>query len=284
MDAAESVQGAKGTGWTADQIAIVVVNYFLMLELERRGERIVKADLYKRLAPEVGRSAKSIEWKLRNVSAVLEEIGIPWIPGLLPAHNYQDALVEAVGAQVSLHPQLLADPTATKPRFTTAGVPVLVDPPAFSDSDRDERPTALGRLVRKYDPAERDELNRSLGRAGEQMVIEFERNRLAKAGRDDLASKVRWVSALDGDHLGYDIRSFECDGQESLMEVKTTNGHARTRFWLSANQCEVASSNPDTYRIRRIYHFGNGAQMFDIKPPLEASLLLKADKYVVVPR
>jgi Domain of unknown function (DUF3883) len=40
------------------------------------------------------------------------------------------------------------------------------------------------------------------------------------------------------------------------MEIKTTNGHARTRFWLSSNQCEVAASNPDTYRIRRIYQIG----------------------------
>jgi hypothetical protein len=255
-----------------------------VLERERQGERIVKAELYKRLAPEVGRSAKSIEWKLRNVSAVLEELGIAWIPGLLPAHNYQDALVDAVGAQLGANPQLLTDPAVAKPRFAAAEMPVLVDPPAFANSDRDERPEALRRLVSRYDPAERDELNRSLGRAGERMVVEFERERLWRAGHDDLAAKVRWVSDLDGDHLGYDVRSFEPNGEERLMEIKTTNGHARTRFWLSANQCEVAASNPDTYRVRRIYHFRNGARMFDVKPPLEVGLLLKADKYVVVPR
>ncbi|MBR0913865.1 DUF3883 domain-containing protein [Bradyrhizobium japonicum] len=253
-----------------------------MLDRERQGERIVKAEIYRRLGSEIGRSTKSIEWKLRNVSAVLEEIGVPWLPGLLPAHNYQDALVEAVGEQVGLHPQLLMDPAASQPRFTAAGMPMLVDQPTFKNSD--ERPEALRRLVIRYDPAERDELNRSLGRAGERMVIEFERQRLRRAGRDDLATKVRWVSDLDGDHLGYDVKSFEADGEERLMEVKTTNGHARTRFWLSANQCEVAASNPDTYRVRRIYHFRNGAQMFDVKPPLDASLLIKADKYVVVPR
>ncbi len=276
--------GKIGSDWTTDQVAVVVANYFLMLERERRGEPIVKAELYRRLASEVGRSTKSIEWKLRNVSAVLEEIGIPWIPGLLPAHNFQDALVEAVGSQVALHPQLLTDPAASKPRFTDAGMPVLVDPPAFSNSDRDERPELLRRLVRRYDPAERDELNRSLGRAGERMIVEFERLRLRRVGRDDLAAKVRWVSDLDGDHLGYDVRSFEVDGEERLMEVKTTSGHARTRFWLSANQCDVAASNPETYRVRRVYHFRNGAQMFDVKPPLESGLLMKPDKYVVVPR
>ncbi|MGL4264183.1 MAG: hypothetical protein ACRCV5_21695 [Afipia sp.] len=86
---ADEEPGAKGSNWTTDQVAIVVANYFEMLDRDRQGIKIVKAELYKRLAPEVGRSIKSVEWKLRNVSAVLEQIGIPWIPGLLPAHNYQ---------------------------------------------------------------------------------------------------------------------------------------------------------------------------------------------------
>lgn len=164
-------------------------------------------------------------------------------------------MVEAVGSQVALHPQLLTEADASKPRFTDVGMPVLVDPPAFSVSDRDERP-ALQRLVSRYDPAERDELNRSFGHAGEQMVIEFEQQRLWRAGRDDLGAKVRWISDLDGDHLGYDVRSFEL----------------RAHAVLAVRQ---------SMRIRRVepqhlsgaagYHFRNGAQMFDIKSPLEVS-------------
>jgi hypothetical protein len=42
-------------------------------------------------------------------------------------------------------------------------------------------------LFGKYDPAARDELNRSLGRAGEEMVFKFEYDRLCQAGRRDLA-------------------------------------------------------------------------------------------------
>jgi len=191
-----------------------------------------------------------------NVSAVLEELGIAWMPGLMPAHNYQDSLVEAVEVQLTMHAEILRDPetvrpffkdpTSLRPRLTSAGEPILVPPPAFLNSDTQNRPPALHRLVGKYDPAARDELNRSLGRAGEEMVVEFERNRLRRAGRDDLAEDVRWVSDRDGDHLGYDIRSFEIDGQDRLLEVKTTNGRARTRFWLSNNQCDVAARNPDT--------------------------------------
>lgn len=284
MDAEGAGRGAKGADWSAEQVAIVVANYFLMLVQERAGDKVNKADLYRRLAPEVGRSEKSIEWKLRNVSAVLDELGIAWISGLLPAQNYQDALVEAVEAQLGLHPKVLTDPVSVEPRFTSAAGPVLVPPPAFLNSDLQDRHPAVRRLVGKYDPAARDELNRSLGRAGEEMVLKFEYDRLCRAGRRDLAKEMDWPADRGEDHRGYDIRSFESDGEERLLEIKTTNGHARTRFWLSRIQCEVATQNPSTYRVRRVFHFRNGAEMFDIKPPLDAGLRLIPDKYVAVPR
>lgn len=183
MDAEGAGRGAKGADGTAEQVAIVVANYFLMLVQERAGDKVNKADLYRRLAPEVGRSEKSIEWKLRNVSAVLDELGIAWISGLFPAHNYQGALVEAVEAQLGLHPKVLTDPVSVEPRFTSAAGPVLVPPPAFLNSDLQDRHPALRRLVGKYDPAARDELDRSLGRAGEEMVLKFEYDRLCRAGR-----------------------------------------------------------------------------------------------------
>lgn len=151
VDAESASSGAKGTDWTADQVVVVVANYFLMLGQERAGAKLNKADLYRRVAREVGRSVKSIEWKLRNVSAVLEKLGIAWIPGLVPAHNHQDALVEAVGVQLGLHPEILKDPASVKPRFTSASQPVLVDPPAFLNSDPDDQPRSAapaGREVR----------------------------------------------------------------------------------------------------------------------------------------
>jgi hypothetical protein len=45
VDAKGAAPGAKGTDWTAEQVAIVVANYFLMLERERAGDKINKADL-----------------------------------------------------------------------------------------------------------------------------------------------------------------------------------------------------------------------------------------------
>jgi hypothetical protein len=44
-----------------------------------------------------------------------------------------------------------------------------------------------------------DARNRELGKAGERFVVAFECDRLRRAGREDLANDVRWVSDLDGD-------------------------------------------------------------------------------------
>ena len=79
-------------------------------------------------------------------------------------------------------------------------------------------------VARKFDVAERDARNRALGRAGEERVLAHERAMLVGAGRADLAHQIRWVSEFDGDGAGYDIRSFEPDGGERLIEVKSPNG------------------------------------------------------------
>ena len=105
-----------------------------------------------------------------------------------------------------------------------------------------DRPWQLERLVRKFDPVERDLRNRSLGRAGEEFVLEIEKKKLEKFQRPDLLKKIRWVSAEEGDGAGYDILSFEPDGRERLIEVKTTNGAARTPFFLSENERQRACS------------------------------------------
>jgi len=64
------------------------------------------------------------------------------------------------------------------------------------------RPRQLDRLIKKFDPVERDFRNRLLGKAGEEFVLEEERKKLSDVERPDLAGKVRWVSMEDGDGAG----------------------------------------------------------------------------------
>jgi hypothetical protein len=279
----ETAKYISGTPWTEREVTALVESYFRMLALERSGKAYSKAANRRQLMATVHRSEGSIERKFQNVSAVLDELGAEWINGYKPLAHYQDALVAAVERNVSNTPDFLY-PTipATQP-LTLHEDAIFVAPPsavAFGKA----LPPAVQRLVGKFDPAERDARNRELGKAGEKFVVEFERDRLRRSGREDLAENVRWVSDLDGDGYGYDVRTFEPDGEERLLEVKTTCGHERTPFWLTRREVDVAEERTDIYRIRRVFHFRNNAQMFQIAPPLNDALLMTPSTYTAEPR
>ncbi len=135
-------------------------------------------------------------------------------------------------------------------------------------------PDRLRRLIRKFDPVERDHRNRSLGNAGEQFVVDLERCLLTEADRADLARRVRWVAADDGDGADFDVQSFNTEGIRRLIEVKTTNGSARTPFFLTSNEFEVATAHPSEWQIYRVHLFSRGPRVFTIEPPLENAVKL----------
>ena len=82
--------------------------------------------------------------------------------------------------------------------------------------------------------------NRSLGNAGEDFAVRFERERLIATGASRLADRVERVSVTKGDGLGYDVLSFEESGKERLIEVKTTSYDAATAFLVTRNEVAVS--------------------------------------------
>ena len=260
----------------------MVDSYFRMLAWERAHVPYSKAENQRQLMTTVHRSQGSIERKLQNISAVLDVLGAQWINGYKPLAHYQDAMLAAVERSLGREPGFLYLASADTQPLSLNDKAILVPPPPF-DADEPLTP-AVRRLVGKFDPAERDARNRELGKAGERFVVELERSRLRRAGRDDLADDVRRVSDLDGDGFGYDVRSFETDGQERLLEIKTTCGHERTAFWLTRREVDIAAEKSGSYRIRRVYHFCNGALMFEIAPPLEEGLLMSAATFLAAPK
>lgn len=95
----------------------------------------------------------------------------------------------------------------------------------------------------------------------------------------DLANKIRWIADEDGDGAGYGVLSFDPAGSERLLEVKTTNGSARTPFFLSRNECAVADEHPDRWRLYRVHLFATGPRVFTLAPPLQAALKLTAETW-----
>lgn len=128
----------------------------------------------------------------------------------------------------------------------------------------------MAKIGRKCDVAARDARNRALGQAGEERELAHERARLKQAGRADLARKVCWTSVEDGDGYGYDIASFDADGADRLLEVKTTNGWERTPFHLTRNEIAVAEDRRDHWHLVRVWDFARNPRAFELRPPLEA--------------
>ena len=112
----------------------------------------------------------------------------------------------------------------------------------------------------KMDYVARQKENSRLGKAGERWVLECEKKRLKAAGRNDLAKKVDWVANED-DSKGYDILSFDEDGTEFYIEVKTTNYGINTPFYISAFELAFSHENPEKYRLYRVYDFLTSAKI-----------------------
>ena len=69
-------------------------------------------------------------------------------------------------------------------------------------------------------------------------------------------------AALLHDVAGYDVLSFDPTGRERLLEVKTTNGSARTPFFLSRNECQLAVERPGDWCVYRVHLFAQGPLIF----------------------
>jgi hypothetical protein len=189
----------------------------------------------------------------------------------------QNAIFDAIDRYLTKHPAVL-EPATVVPPPSPAPAEIFVPTPTLTVPSGPV-PERLRRLVQKFDPVERDHRNRSLGKAGEAFVVDVERRQLAEADRPDLSRKVRWTAAEDGDGAGYDVLSFDRAGAERLIEVKTTNGSARTPFFLSRNECDLATERPADWRIYRVHLFAKGPRIFTIAPPLENSVKLTTETW-----
>jgi len=266
-----------GGDWTDAENDQIVADYFDMLADELAGRPFNKAAhnraLQKRLP---GRSHKSIEFKHRNISAVMQLLNQPWILGYLPAHAFQVRLIDAVLGRLGRErtPYRGSSPGAQEAQALFFQPP----PPPLNRPLLD--PIRTEAIARRFDPAEADARNRELGRAGEALVLAHERHALAAAGRSDLAVQVRWTSQEDGDGAGYDIASFTPEGRPRLVEVKTTNGWERSAFHISRNELDVANDNRESWRLVRVWNFAREPRAFELAPPLDAHVRLTPTSFL----
>ena len=90
-----------------------------------------------------------------------------------------------------------------------------------------------------------------VGKLGEEIVFEFEKNKLVKENRQDLADRLNWHRDDAGNRTpGWDITSFNKDGQEIYIEVKASEGQKISDVELTINEWIQAEKNIESNQYK----------------------------------
>jgi hypothetical protein len=274
-------------GWSKSEVDLAIADYMSMLSAELLGQTYNKTAHRNALIPLLNnRPPGAVERKHQNVSAVLIEFGLPYISGYKPLGNYQALLLERVADYLSSNPRVIqvVGNSVEKP---AEPVPVssyldrVDEPPKPEDYTypmvRERKGTPSSPVKINY--LEREARNASLGKAGELFVVEFEKTRLVHSGKEQLAERIEHVSVLYGDGLGYDVRSFEKNGTDRLIEVKTTAGGKQTPFFVSRNELQVSREQERSYHLYRVFGFRKDPRLFSVNGALDKVCRLEASVY-----
>ena len=124
----------KNLKWGRVELKASVEAYLQMQRMARKGERFTKKSMYEPLAGKFGRTVKSVEYRMQNISYVLSLHGREWLTGLPPAKNVGtnvaaqiESILEeieereaskAIAFEASVETKL-ANPKTSKPNGTT---------------------------------------------------------------------------------------------------------------------------------------------------------------------
>ena len=275
--------------WSQAEVEAVVADYLTMLAKELRGEAYNKTAHRRALAMVLNRrNDGSIERKRQNISAVLIELGWPFISGYKPLGNYQALLFEVAAERLAAATGL--EKQVAEAVSLPAIVPTVDDILARLEAPPEPPATRYGRVAQPprrpagprppVDYLAREAGNASLGRAGEEFTLNFERARLIRAGKTRLANRVEHVAVTLGDGAGFDVLSFEGSGRERYIEVKTTAYGKATPFYVTRNEVSVSGAHGGDYHLYRLFDFRRDPRLYALNGALEQVCALRPVVYV----
>lgn len=278
--------------WHHDEIMRAVEAYFQMFRMDMAGIKFNKNAKYREVAAIINRTAPSVSMKMSNISAVLVKLGWPYLKGLKPMSNYQGDLEIAVAEYISSVDDSDFLLSAQAGVASSLNSPVSIDfhanPHVHLGPLLENRNTNV--LAAKRDYAGLEARNSELGLAGELLILENERRTLFDLGYKELSTKVEHVSKTQGDGLGYDIRSYDKNGNLRLIEVKTSRYSALTPFHITENEIRTSEKNRSNYELHRIYDYlrfeqgkQKSIQAYKIKGDMRENLALSAANYLALP-
>ena len=257
----------KSKAWSIDEINAIVDDYMSMLLQDLKGEKYNKTSHREKLKPHLNnRTDGSIEFKHQNISAVLIDLDYPHIDGYKPRFNYQNELFQAISKkieEIDFDLPNIIDNNLNKTKKSSKDLtPILTEV---------QPPTTINRKINPYEKIEFgrknkknyaliENNNKNLGRRGEELVLEFEKQRVTKLKLD--VSKVQWISEVKGDDEGYDILSLNDDGSARYIEVKTTTQGIDFHFFISGREVEFSRRNKDNYFIYRVFNLNKSPNFY----------------------
>ena len=256
-----------------------------MLACELRGEAFNKAARNRALRQRLDdRSRGAVERKHQNVSAALLALGFPCLDGYKPLGNTQRLLRDVVREKMPELTALVARDVEERQPIVALNdlLGILVDPPESTVSEIPPPRTEYAgpsRAAEAVDYLRREARNRSLGDAGEALVMDYEKQRLERAGKEHLARSIEQVSKTVGDHAGYDIRSYHTNGRDRFIEVKTTRYGRYTPFYISDAEVQFSKGNARSYSLYRVFGFRKSPQLFTLPGEVGQHVRLQATAY-----
>ncbi len=212
--------------WSDAEFGAAVQAYLQMLGHEHRREPYQKAAISReyRDGPLAARSKQSFDYRMRNISAVLKDMGEPWLPGYVPA--------EHVGQPSSLRIRRAIEAVRAADSLADAS-PVWVD------------------VDLAYEP---------YGKGTETFVLNsapFVADSLRKDGLADSLRQAHFISQLE--KLSAALGTFEVPvfvswaGERRRMD-KGCVGHAVALGWIDAPTDDSAAGWVKFVRLRRTLH------------------------------
>ncbi len=97
--------------------------------------------------------------------------------------------------------------------------------------------------------------NKRIGDLGELWVMKYEIEKLRKANKHNLIDSIKHTSKDEGDGTGFDIQSFDTNGNKIFIEVKTTKGRQNSTFFVTQNELERSKVEQDKYFLYRLFNY-----------------------------
>ena len=143
---------------------------------------------------------------------------------------------------------IIAETTIDEKIETKKEISTDYDIPIFSPRDnKNKKPRKISTVVLSK-KKRRTQQSKKIGLAGENHVYKYEYDKLIKLNKKDLADKIIKHFEIY-EYPGWDITSYDKEGNEIFIEVKSTKGTSINQIEITSNEWDAAIKQKQDYNI-----------------------------------